>query len=443
MTKTLNLKILSFIVNIIAAIIVFIALTALIATKWISYHFGSVSMDAIIFTLLNPRDGIVGNLMQKSFINNLIIIFVIALIYLLFLILLDFFQKKRKVLKYVKTICLFLCVPFAVSSIVFANNHYNFISYYLDKTQYSQIIDDNYVSVNPREVVFPEQKRNLILLVLESAENTFNDEHLFPGKLMSNLHQLQQENIHFKNHVQVSGTDWSVAGLTAMLFGLPLRIPENSYRNVMENHKRFLNGATSLIEIFEDNGYQVFISKGAHANFAGLENIFYLHSKNPHIYDWFYFKKNREDAYHDPHEWKWGDGRDSFMAADNMAYDFLTWLMQQDFYNNTTVVVSGDHLFMSEKQGLIELPPIKERTVLNLILNPITELECDNANEKIVATFDFAPTILEAVGAKLPQRKFGLGTSLFSKEPTLLDKYSVNTYESEITKRSALYNSFY
>jgi len=54
-----------------------------------------------------------------------------------------------------------------------------------------------------------------------------------------------------------------------------------------------------------------------------------------------------------------------------------------------------------------------------------------------------APTILESIGVKLPERRFGIGSSLFSAQPTLLEKYSVEKYKAEINKRSKLYDSFH
>jgi hypothetical protein len=51
-------------------------------------------------------------------------------------------------------------------------------------------------------------------------------------------------------------------------------------------------------------------------------------------------------------------------------------------------------------------------------------------------TLDLAPTILEAIGIKAP--KFGLGRSLWQKEPTLIEKYG-NKLDWEFYKSSDFY----
>lgn len=58
------------------------------------------------------------------------------------------------------------------------------------------------------------------------------------------------------------------------------------------------------------------------------------------------------------------------------------------------------------------------------------------------APFDMAPTILESIGAKLEGSRFGLGTSLFSKEKTLIEKYGTNHINNEFKKEQRFYFSF-
>ena len=36
----------------------------------------------------------------------------------------------------------------------------------------------------------------------------------------------------------------------------------------------------------------------------------------------------------------------SFYCSDKMIYEFINWLKNQDFYENTVIVISGDHLVM-------------------------------------------------------------------------------------------------
>ena len=63
--------------------------------------------------------------------------------------------------------------------------------------------------------------------------------------------------------------------------------------------------------------------------------------------------------------------------------------------------------------------------------------------KRLFASWDFAPTILESMGAVIPDRRFGLGVSLFADRPTLFEKYGREKYEEEAPKYSKLYASFF
>lgn len=348
------------------------------------------------------------------------------------------------------------------------------------------------------DVVFPAQKRNVVLILMESAENTLNDSNLFEEHLMPHLEEMQKKYISFNNHYQVTGTGWSIAGITAYMFGIPLRLPQEMYHNNMSKHQNFLPGAVSLLDILEANDYRIIMTKGSLIKHAGTDKLFLNHAPQTEIFDLdYYLSHDPQNAVNHPHRWRWGlpdqyiyertkaylvsldkstpfflmfvtvdthtweadydykhvsnlknkygDQRDAFMAADTMVYDFLTWLQERDFYENTTVIIIGDHLLMSSNLGPVELSPPDnyQRYISNIFINSVIDPEKTNTNSRIFASFDMAPTILEAMGAKLPLRRFGLGTSLFSDELTLLEKYGVKTYETEISKRSKLYNTFY
>ena len=52
------------------------------------------------------------------------------------------------------------------------------------------------------------------------------------------------------------------------------------------------------------------------------------------------------------------------------------------------------------------------------------------------------PTILEAMGAKIPGRALGLGRSLYSLAPTLLEQYGLDSLNNALEKRSPNYGYF-
>lgn len=478
-----------------AVIFLWIAQVLVVTDNWIHEHFGKIGFDSILFTITNPLEGKASAILARLYICKLVSATGIAIFFGIILVVLS--KKKGRLFRIIQTILMVLTVPYLIWAIYSVNLQYKFIEYYFDNTQTSTFIDDNYAFVKIEDVVFPENKRNLILILLESAENTFNDTSIFNEPLMPHLAQLKKERLDFDRQYQMSGTGWSIGGITAYLFGLPLRLPAGMYGNSMSLHKNFLPGAVSLLDVLEANGYRIVMTKGAIAAHAGTDKLFYNHAKTTEIYDWRYFKTTQADAKNHPLEWRWGlpdiyvyektktylakldtskpfflmfitvdthttadhdahvytaerkygDRRDAFIAADDMVYDFLSWLQKQNFYDNTTVIIMGDHLLMSQDMGPVKLPPPKadQRDIYNVIINPVVKPDYPEelTHKRAFASFDMAPTILESIGAKLPERRFGMGSSLFSSQPTLLEKYGVEKYQAEINKRSKLYDSFH
>jgi phosphoglycerol transferase len=122
--------------------------------------------------------------------------------------------------------------------------------FYSRLTNYSTIIDDNYVSGTDISLIFPDEKRNLIILYLESAENTFMNKEAGGGWNYSVIPELENnalENTNFSNTdkiggpLPIAGTGWTVGGLVATTSGIPLKIPVNG--NNYTSSDKFLAGA--------------------------------------------------------------------------------------------------------------------------------------------------------------------------------------------------------
>lgn len=482
----------SQIIFILCIIFIFWAGLILLATaNWIHKAFGEVFLDAVLFTISSPVDGDATKIYRGQALRLIGYQTLKALIFGVVLFLLAW--RQTRFTKILDRIMMAVGVVVFIWALYSVNDRFEVIRYFTDKTQVSRMIDDNYVSVNVADAVFPEKKRNLIFIMLESVENSYNDPQYFPEPLMPHLAELQAENLSFHAHYQVLNTNWSAAGLTAYLFGLPLALPYGIEFNAMEFRKDFLPRAISVLELLEANGYQVILTKGHYASFAGWDKLFEQHAPNAKIYDQRYFRTNSPETYESiPHKWAWGlpdsfiyentkevlgeldpdqpfflllatvdthvtyqyesniydpdrkfgDNRDTYAAADKLIYQFLQWLQQQPFYENTTVVLVGDHLQNMLQLGPVELPSHQsyKRKIYNVLLNPAISPDYPEASARAFASFDFAPTLLESIGVKLPQRKFGLGVSLFSTEPTLIERIGLHGYERDVFKRSELYN---
>lgn len=113
-------------------------------------------------------------------------------------------------------------------------------------------------------------------------------------------------------------------------------------------------------------------------------------------------------------------------CASREIYEYVEWLKKQDYYDNTEIVIAGDHLFMGDL-----LTGNRERRLINIFINP--SLVPSNKKREF-SSIDMAPSILESLGFVVDNHKMGLGVSLFSDEKTLLEKYGWQKLNSEIEK---------
>ena len=83
------------------------------------------------------------------------------------------------------------------------------------------------------------------------------------------------------------------------------------------------------------------------------------------------------------------------------------------------------------------------RTQFNLILNPAPSVNTKDPSRFVNrswANFDMLPTVMAALGCEIEGDRLNLGTNLFSKEQTVLEKYGVDYVNLELKKGSPFYN---
>lgn len=114
-----------------------------------------------------------------------------------------------------------------------ANTQFNFYEYIQGQLEASSFIEEHYVKPEKDLIVFPEQKRNLIWIYMESAETTFQDVPsggMMNQNLIPEMTALAKENISFSQTDEISGAavapacGWTIAGLVAQTSGLPLKL---------------------------------------------------------------------------------------------------------------------------------------------------------------------------------------------------------------------------
>ena len=125
-------------------------------------------------------------------------------------------------------------------------------------------------------------------------------------------------------------------------------------------------------------------------------------------------------------------------CSSKQVYDFIKWIQKQDFYKDTTIILTGDHLSMNT-YSFDNVDENYNRKVIDVFINPVIDTSCSKNRE--FSTLDYFPTTLAAIGANIEGERLGLGTNLFSCEETLSEKYGYDYINGELNKKSKYYNS--
>lgn len=463
-----------------------IASILIISINWLYANFGNLAIEEIVFHLKVPMKGTNTDMVWKYLAEcpwKIIVLTAITSIILIFA------MKKTEEQKKIKR-----CVGISAMILTISFGHMIWVteifSYIYNQINDSQFIEEEYV--NPEEVAiqFPEEKRNLIYIFLESMETTFysvENGGLSEQELMPEIAKLAKENEDFSDTEQLGGayslygTTWTIAAMTAQTSGIPLKIGIDD--NAMSEYSSFLEGAHSIGEILENNGYQNFLLLGSDAVFGGRKNLFEQHG-NYEIWDvesameekrisekvwWGYsddnlFKFAKEKIlnlseqeqpfnftmltvdthFQDGYKCedcpdKWDEQYENVISCSSKKVgEFVNWIKQQDFYENTTIVIAGDHLSMQTDFFELEEGQEYDKKVVNIIINPAVEPVSTN---RIYSTLDLYPTTLAALGATIEGNKLALGTNIFSEEKTLIEKYGVDYVNTELKKVSKFYDS--
>lgn len=367
--------------------------------------------------------------------------------------------------------------------------------------QTGTVLEQHYVDPQQVALQFPAKKRNLIYIYMESMENTLgsrqNGGQMEPSRIPE-LEQLALDpaNISFSNQpdglggaVPVSGTTWTVAAMTAQSSGAPLR---NDLFGLGQNNqgqlRYFLPGSYGIGQVLEDEGYNQTFIMGSEATFGGRDKLLSQHGNYTILDSTELKKEGRLPA--DYSVW-WGfEDRKLFdfarqeatrLAAEDAPFnlqlltadthfpdgyldptcptpyarqydnvhvcssarvaEFVRWIQAQPFADNTTIVLTGDHLGMQTSYyDEIVGNSSYQRTVYNAFIN--SAITTTDTHGRLFSTYDMYPTTLAALGVEIPGDRLGLGVNLFSSRTTLVEKYgSYQALDAELDKRSEYYDT--
>lgn len=467
--------------------------------NWVLDTWGLLSIDEIIFHLKVPLDGTNSDVVLDG-INACVPLAVLVLFLSIFLII-GLRNKHGKCM-----IALFLVAVIACGSAGRAAyevyDELDVKEYLVSQKKESHFIEQNYVDPRTTKITFPEQKRNLIYIYLESMESTFASKEDGGGldfNCIPELTKLAEENTNFSNTDKLGGGypayggTWTMAGIFSQTSGIPIKNSEQTddVNATLAEQSSFSSQARNLEDIFADEGYNQCFMIGSDATFGGRRAYFESHGKgqteicdyntakeNGQIpedyYVWWGYEDQKlfanaqekltelsskdepfnftmltvdthfEDGYVcEQCQNEFGDNQyANVMACSSRQVDaFVKWIQQQPFYENTTIVISGDHLTM-DSDFCNDVSEDYERSVYNVFINLPEGLDTsfEKTHSREFATLDMFPTMLAAMGVTIEGDRLALGVNLFSDEQTLTEQYGRKGLDKELMKKSKFYD---
>lgn len=367
------------------------------------------------------------------------------------------------------------------------------------KPEYSDFYAKNYISPDSRHIVFPEKKRNLVIVFMESMESTFSSAQeggVFQQNLIPGLTELAKENVNFSGNeklgggVNLEGTSWTVAGLISKMGAVPYFYP---FKKVKGGRKICLPDVVTLGDVLDSAGYTQVFSMGSEKQFENRDTFLENHGMTIHDITWYkahgYIPKDYqvfwgfEDAKlfeiarkelselgesgkpfcygmltvdtHFPDGYKCPDCPSVFdrqimnviRCSDTKITSLVRWMQTQSWYENTTVVILGDHCYLNapksnfiDDESIVQNPE-NQRRFLDVIINPAVKVSESVQKNRQFSSFDVLPTVLECLGCKVQDGGIAFGRSLLSGQKTIVEQYGEEKVNSELMKRTVQYES--
>ncbi len=323
-------------------------------------------------------------------------------------------------------------------------------------------------------VTSDEDKRNLVLIYLESGEDALGDDRLFEKDAFASLKEATPASDGWQSVEdlqQYRGGGWTMGGLVSTQCGIPLKGAGSATGSITGNQlgnglDTFLGGATCIGDVLDEHGYKNVFLGGADASFAAKETFLGTHgySEQKDLSDWRAAGEPEKNFSPD-----WGLSDKSLMAHAEEEIDelhaeaertgqpfnlsmltldthepahvfdyckvdtqqamtsvfscsttqvagFVDHMKEKGYLDDTAVVIMGDHLKILGAGDPFreQLDGHPNRTIFNRIWIPGAD-----SNSKLrpgVDQLNMYPTVLEAAGLTLEDHEAGLGVSAFSSE---------------------------
>jgi phosphoglycerol transferase MdoB-like AlkP superfamily enzyme len=305
----------------------------------------------------------------------------------------------------------------------------------------------------------PPESKNLLLIYLESLEQSYLDQARFPD-LVPNIQKELGAALRFSNLRQYPGTSYTIAGMFASQCGAPL-LGFGVDENDVMHHSSYTKNIACLGDVLGKAGYYQANMLGTDARFSGLDKHYLNHGYNE-VSGFYELREQAVAKYGSGYEGRWGVYDDALfefagqkyeeLAGKNQRFNltfetidshgpngtpspscpryphsdnsilravhcsdyllgqFLERIRQSPAYANTVVMVMSDHLAMRNDATHL-YPPLEQRRLLAFALNAGQAGVIDMAG----GHFDIAHTVLGLLKVGNDAR-FALGQDLLQAE---------------------------
>ncbi len=404
-------------------------------------------------------------------------------------------EKRLDIVTGLKILVFAAVVGYSVYVLASINSRLEISTFIRDYNARTQIYDEYYVMPDTDKITAGKPK-NLLYIYMESMETTYasiEDGGEQPKiNYIPNLTRIANENISFSDEEKLGGfisaknTDWTMSAIWATETGAAFAFPIEGNSD-FGDQEHFSKNTVTLGDILNKKGYYQEFLCGSDSTFGGRKAFFEQHG-DFRIYDKF---TAEEEGYLTPEEEvNWGiedwllydiakdeltriaaqdqpfnltmltvdthhyDGwicplcEDTYpeqlanvlICADKQINDFLLWCSQQDWYDDTVIIIQGDHPRMD--QSLVT--DVKDRMVYNCFINTDYDPATLDMKNRVWNTMDMFPTVLSAIGYEVPDDRLGLGTNMFSGKKTLCETLGSDYIDTEVQKYSQFYaDNFY
>ena len=465
-------------------ILLYIASLVIAGITYVKKYFPLVNFEQILYGLTNMKGSSASGIVDGT-------IFTFSVGTLIFLILLVIYillhNSKKVILIRIKYYSGFILL----GSIIFTHYAIGVFEYEINLFKQTKIYDKYYVDGNGVDITFPDKKQNLIFIYMESMETTNASINNGGAQKVSYIPNLENYALKYDNFssgeklggfVPVSGTTYTLAGMISQNSGVNFKLPIN----IMDKNIVKMNGVYALGDVLVDNGYKNYLMMGSQAIFASRD-IYFKNHGNYEIFDYTYainnelipkdylvwwgyednklfeFAKNKlkdiskeeqpfnltlltadthfTDGYLDsecdtPFDKKYAN---VMHCSDKMINNFITWVMEQDFYKKTTIVLVGDHLTM-QSSFYDDIDKNYTRSVYNVFIN--SRVKSDTTKNRMFSSMDIYPTTLASLGVKIDGDRLGLGTNMYSNKKIVREELGYKYVSNELKKRSSFYDNY-